>query len=73
MNAYSEKGVMALLKACQDYRTELDKLQAENTRLKEELAEARQCIEDVCIGARLECDKCGQPRPCCCQDSGGSR
>lgn len=48
------------------YRT--SDLIRENAELRQALAEAQQTIEDVCVGTRLECPKCGMPRPCLCQD-----
>lgn len=56
-------------------RKENECLRRENIRLLDNLQQLRaradslwECIEDVAIGIRPECPKCGKPRPCLCMD-----
>jgi len=41
-------------------------LEVEIKRLRAELAECRQTIEDVCCGTSLVCPSCGGVKPCNC-------
>jgi hypothetical protein len=62
MNA-TDRVITDLLKENQQLHDTID-------RLEEELAEARQTIEDIAIGVALECPKCKCYKPCDC-DHGG--
>lgn len=60
------------IEVCEEFRKlheRIKSLENENAILRAALAEADQCIEDVCTGGRLECTVCGKIRPCLCQDT----
>ena len=40
-------------------------LVAENERLREQLAEREQTLEDVCLGGGIKCITCGKTLPWC--------
>jgi hypothetical protein len=59
-----------------ELRDERDRLLRENARLVDQLAKVEaekdgfwDTIEDIACGARIECSRCGKPRPCLCMDS----
>lgn len=69
MNAYDKESNDLLLARIQELKNRIAVLTILNDRFKQEVADCRQTIEDVCIGVALECTRCGKPRPCLCQDS----
>ena len=44
-------------------------LRSKVKQLESDLADARQTIEDVACGTRLDCPKCGKLQPCLCQNT----
>jgi len=42
-------------------------------RLEKELSEARQTIEDVCLGITINCVVCGKSKPCNCDKGANAR